>query len=231
MSKYEKIFGKGWYTKLKPFLESEEFKKIGRFLKERQNEGIKMYPMFDDVFRAFSECPYEDLTVVVLTNNAYNKETDGIAFSARECEDAGDVPKPLREIFDAVETDCADGLYLDRDPDLTRWARQGVLLLNCDLTTEHNKAGSHIKLWKPFIQYVLKTLREYNNGMIYFCVGKEAQKYIVEEPTIAVLLNDVYSVEHPMQAVIKKRPWKHKEMFSTINRVSKFLNEKEIKWT
>jgi uracil-DNA glycosylase len=229
VSKYEKIFGPGWYKKLKPFLESEDFKKIGRKLKADQEAGIKIYPLFDDVFRAFKECPYEDLAVVMLTNNAYLKgEMDGLAFSSDKVESMSDIPPVLTKIFDAVEEDVADGLYLDRDNDLTRWARQGVLLLNCDLTTEKGKPGSHIDLWKPFIEYVMKMLRDCNTGLIYCFIGKQSGHHLL---AVNEECNDKYIIEHPMNAVIKKRNWKHKQLFSSINRVTNFLNNKEIKWT
>lgn len=224
MSKYENIFG-SWYRVMKPFIESPKFKEIGKFLKDQTGKGVKIYPVFDEVFKAFRECPYQDLKVVILTNNAYTKEMDGLAFSAGEMESCNDIPPALNLVFDAIESDLYNGLYLDRDPDLTYIARQGVLLLNCDLTTETKT--NHLDLWRPFIEYVMKTIADYNTGLIYYLVGKEAKKY---DKFINVLCNDHYYVEHPMVAVVKKRKWNHQGMFETINRVSKFLNETEISW-
>jgi uracil-DNA glycosylase len=229
MTKYEKLFGVEWARKLKPFIDSDAFKVIGKTLMTEHNSRKAVFPVFDDVFRAFRECPYDQLVSVFLTNNAYIKgEMDGLAFSARKAEFLDQTPEQLRKIFDAVESEVANGLYLDRDNDLTRWANQGVLLLNCDLTTEKGKVGSHIELWKPFIEYVMKMLAQYNTGLIYVLIGKEAAKY---EPFVNKKANDYYLIEHPMVAVVKHRAWKFKDMFETVNRVSDLINNKKIQWT
>ncbi len=77
-------------------------------------------------------------------------------------------------------------------------------------------------------KYIFKHMGEFNTGILYVLIGTHAQKfgqYINKE------VNDIYNLEHPMMAVKEKRPWKHQNIFSTINRVSKFLNNHEIDWT
>lgn len=227
MEKYKKIFG-NWYEIVRPFIESEDFKSIGRKLKKDHDLGIRIYPLFDEVFRAFQECSYEDLNVVMLTSNAYVAgEMDGLAFSNPKARSSEEAPL-LRKMFDGIEQDVTRGLYLNRNYDLTRWANQGILLLNCDLTTEKNKPGSHLELWKPFIEYLMTMLVQFKPGTSYCLFGKVAQKYINR---IDLLANDVYVIEHPQQAVVLDRPWKHRNIFSDINRVNKFINNKEIEWT
>lgn len=228
MNKYEKIFGTGWARILKSFLESEEFKTIGKYLKQQVTEGKKIYPLFDDMFRAFQQCPYENLVTVFLTSNAYQKEMDGLAFSCKE-KSNDEYPEQLTKIFDAVEQDVGRGLYLNRVGNLTRWANRGVLLLNCDLSTEKGaKPGVHLDLWKPFIQFVIKTLSEYTTGVAYVLIGKEAEKY---ESLINQETNAITKLEHPMLAVKEKRPWRHKNVFSSINYSSEFMNNYRIDWT
>jgi uracil-DNA glycosylase len=180
-----------------------------------------VYPGFSDVFRAFKECPLEDLKVVVLTNNSYIKESDGLAFSAREKTPV------LDKIFHAIEEDVADGLYLNRVTDLGRLAEQGILLLNMDLTVNLGDKIDHISIWKPFMNNLFLQLRSIP-GLIFVLIGKQAQEY---EIRINEDQNDIYLLEHPMNAVINKRPWRHKSVFSEISRISKFLNNKEIQWT
>jgi len=228
ITKYDKLFGEGWARILSPFLESEEFKTIGKYLKQQVNAGKKIYPTFDDMFRAFKECPYEELNAVWLTNNAYQSQMDGIAFSVSE-ESITVTPDPLIKIFDAIEQDVAKGLYLHRVNDLTRWANQGILLLNCDLSTEKGaKPGVHLDLWKPFIEFVLKTLSEYNPGLFYVLIGTKSSSY---SSCINAENNHILELEHPMMAVKEKRPWRHKNVFHEISLFSKFMNNTVIDWT
>ena len=222
MNKYDNLFGSEWAKLLTPFLQSDEFKYIGKTLKDLQNTGTRIYPLFDDMFRAFKECPYDDLKVVVLTNNPYTKESDGLAFSSKERT------KVLDRIFEAVEQDVAKGFYLTRKTDLTRWANQGVLLLNLDLSTDAGKKVNHLKLWEAFMQYLMKTLAEQHPGLIYILIGKASKPYI---DYLDVLANDTYALEHPMHSIKEQRPWRHKNIFSDINTASKLINNKEIQWT
>ncbi len=229
MNKYEKLLGQGWYQLMQNFLKSEEFKNIGKQLKTLQENGTTIYPVFDEVFNAFSKCPYKDLTAVFITTNAYvnGEGHDGMAFSCAKADKAFTCPEVLSKIFEAMEMDVADGLYLNRKCDLSRWAKQGIFLLNLDLTSESGKINGHVELWKPFMDYLIKQLNEYNTGIQYVLIGKEAAKY---EPMINKQSNDCYLLEHPMIAVSKKRPWRHKSIFSTVAAVSKFLNNNDISW-
>ena len=228
MSKYVEIFGADWARVLKPFLQSEDWQTIRGELKKNMSNSNPMYPAVDDIFRAFKLCPYRRITTVFLTTNPYDTQNDGLAFSSKSASIFTDHPKVLDSIFNAVEEDVCNGVYLNRDSDLQRWAEQGVLLLNCDLTAVKGKPGAHLKMWHPMIKYIFKHMGEFNTGILYVLIGTHAQKfgqYINKE------VNDIYNLEHPMIAVKEKRPWKHQNIFSTINRVSKFLNNHEIDWT
>lgn len=229
MSKHEELFGEGWARILKPLLDSYIFKDIGKELRKQQKEGIIIYPKMDDIFRAFRECPWEKTIAVLATTNAYVKgQADGLAFSCAHAQSIGDTPAILKKVFDAVEKDVAKGLYLDRSNDLSRWAAQGVLLLNLDLTTVKNKPKSHLKLWEPFMKHLFRILGTYRSGITYGLIGKEAKQYNV---LVNPLANDFYCIEHPMMAVLEKRDWDCKEIFSTINRISNLINNKIIEWT
>jgi uracil-DNA glycosylase len=225
-TKYTKLFGDRWAKLLLPFLESNEFKNIGKTLKSL-NSGVGIvYPGFDDMFNAFKYCPLEELKVVFITTNPYTPKSlitnnTGLAFSAPHKTPV------LSKIFAAVEQDVADGLYLTTIPDLTRWAKQGVLLLNLDLSCDTHTTINHRVLWEPFIEYVLRALRSFT-GIIYVLIGKDASKYRLS--LINESVNDVYELEHPMNAVIHSRPWRYKSIFSDINRISKFINNTEIQW-
>lgn len=224
MNKYEDMVGKEWASKLGPFLESEEFKKIGRYLKQLKDNGTQIFPGFADMFNAFRLCDFNDVKIVFLTNNCFVEgEGDGLAFSFMGNELRP--PAVGDKILDAVEAEY--GLYLARDYCFDRWAKQGVLLLNIDLSTVKGKFGSHIELWRPFTEYVMKQLADYQTGVIYVLIGKEAAKY---QKFINPESNDCYVLEHPMIAVKEKRPWKTDFIFAKINRISNFIHNDFIDW-
>jgi uracil-DNA glycosylase len=226
MSKYNEIFGETWVRILKPFLQSQEWKEILSELKA--SRALKMYPEVDDIFRAFKLCPYNKLVTVFLTTNPYDVQNDGLAFSTPDRDLFKDHPKVLDCIFDAVEQDVCDRPYLNRHSDLERWAKQGVLLLNCDLTAIKGKPGEHLKLWHPLMKALFTHMGEYNTGITYVLIGQHAQKF---SRYINKDLNTVFNIEHPMIAVKEKRLWDHKNIFKEINTISKSLNNQEIDWT
>jgi uracil-DNA glycosylase len=228
MANYSEILGSDWARILKPFLTSSEWTTIRNELVQQNRSLTKMYPAADDIFKAFRSCPYGEMITVFLTTNPYGKENDGLAFSNKSNDFMRDNPKVLDKIFDAVEVDVASGLYLNRDPDLFRWADQGALLLNCDLTSIEGKPGAHLKLWHPFMKHLMKFMGTYNTGIVYVLIGAHAQKF---EQYINKDSNDIIKLEHPMIAVKENRPWKHENVFSRINEISKFLNNRSIDWT
>lgn len=212
----EKMLGTGWYTKLKPFLDSDEFKKIGRTLKSLKD----VTPNFDRTFKAFELCPYEKLKVVILTNNSYEKQMHGVALSG----------KGKYDVLSQVMLQCKefhDFINLDFNTTLAKWSRQGVLMLNCDLSSIKGQTRVHLDLWKPFIEYIMKMLAEYNTGIIYVLMGEQAMKF---RPLINLKANDIVPLEHPVIAVREKRPWRDMDMFNYINRVSNLINNEKIKW-
>lgn len=228
MANYTEILGSDWARILKPFLQSDEWKNIRAELVKQTKSLSNMYPASDDIFKAFRSCPYGEMITVFLTTNPYGKENDGLAFSCKSNDFMRDNPKVLDKIFDAVEVDYANGLYLNRDPDLWRWADQGALLLNCDLTSIEGKPGAHLHLWHPFMKHLMQFMGKYNTGIVYVLIGSHAQKF---ERYINTEANDIIKLEHPMIAVKENRPWKHENVFTRINEISKFLNNRSIDWT
>ncbi len=228
MADYKEILGADWARILKPFLQSDEWKSIRQQLIDQNKSLEKMYPIADDIFKAFRSCPYGDMITVFLTTNPYGKDNDGLAFSAKSVDCFEDHPKVLNAVFDAVEQDVADGLYLNRESDLWRWADQGALLLNCDITSLEGKPGAHLGLWHPFMKHLFKFMGQHNTGIVYVLIGLHAHKF---ERYINKENNDVFLLEHPMAALKEKRPWNHQNIFSRINEISIFLNNRSIDWT
>jgi uracil-DNA glycosylase len=171
----EKLGPSGWATKLRGFIQSSDFDKIlENLLKERDN-GKRFTPPLKQVFRAFEECPEKDLKIVMIGQDPYPHMgvADGIAFSC------GLTMKPqpsLKNMFEAIEKTVYQEFPTHQDPDLTRWANQGILMLNSALTTQMDKVGTHYHIWQDFIIYVLDMLSLTNSGLIFILFGAKAQE-------------------------------------------------------
>lgn len=216
-----------WYLPLKPFIDNPEFDKIGAYLMGEANAGRVVTPTFNNIFRAFKECPYDQLKVVFLAGSPYQGNlmshkhyADGLAFSAREHHET---MLPLKILLESVEKDCYDGFDLNVTTmlDLTPWANQGVLLLNSLLTAQ---LGSDIKhtFWRPFIEYVIRHLDQHQR-LIYVLMGKEAHRYI---PMIDETRNYVIATSMP-----NTTDWEDYHVFSRVNRILNQTNHAKIDWS
>ncbi len=185
-------FGEGWYNQLKDILTSDYFTKLGQHIAALRDK-VEIYPKSEWVFRAFKLTPYEDVKVIILAMDPYNSgpdQADGLAFSNSE---ARYVSPSVRNIMKEVEDEFPEWKGSIEHGrlgwvDLRRWAKQGVFLYNTALTVEKNKAGSHIKLWKPFTKEVIKALNR-KHDLVWILMGNEAQKFesLIVNPSHAVL--------------------------------------------
>jgi uracil-DNA glycosylase len=212
---YEDLVLSGWARVLRSFLYSSDFKNIIQTLAQESWADKRFTPPIRDVFRAFKECPYDELKVVVVGQDPYPSINiaDGIAFS---CSKTMKLQPSLKFMLDEVNRTVYNGEYISNSPDLTRWANQGILMLNTALTTQINKVGVHYNIWKPFLNYLFDFLSNYNNGLVYIYMGKEAS-------TWADSLNDnCYKLfcAHPASAIYNKfRSWDSKDVFPTAQKI------------
>ena len=129
-----------------------------------------LFPRRENLFRAFGECPLECLKVVVLGEEPYqNGNANGLAFSV-PCESA--IPPTLWIIFSEICHDLCPGVEHENG-DLSRWARQGVLLLNSRLTVGQ---GGRIIRWGAFSRHVMKKIYERDIGVVFMLWGDVAIK-------------------------------------------------------
>ena len=173
----EKLKPLGWDRVLRSFINSSDFDKIIKELIVQSRDGKRFTPPLKDMFSAFENCPYSNLKVVIVGQDPYPNfgVADGMAFSCSKTEKE---QPSLRYILDAIDRTVYNNSGLtDRNPDLTRWANQGVLLLNTALTTTINRIGQHYLIWQPFLAYVFDWLTWNNNGLIYLYLGAEAKKW------------------------------------------------------
>lgn len=197
---------------------------------KKSSSKTNVYPTPDKLFKAFNECPYDKLKVVILGQDPYaSSRATGIAF-ANEDKDNNKI-QPLSpslvKILDALEVDT-DFRAMFTDYSFVPWANQGVLMLNSALTVEMGNYGSHILLWRPFTKYLVSRLNKENTGLIFCLWGGEAKKYkqLINEKKHYVL-----EAHHPTYAVRNNKDWKCSH-FSKVNEILKANNGAgyEIKW-
>ena len=152
----------------KPYFES-----LVRFLHSEKASGQKVYPPGSQIFKAFELTPLENLKVVILGQDPYHGpgQAHGLSFSVPEGVPA---PPSLKNIFKEIESDM--GVKMSGYPNLEKWARQGVLLLNAVLTVRAGAAASHSKIgWEEFTDAVIKYISDNCEGVVFLLWGNFAR--------------------------------------------------------
>lgn len=140
-------FGYEWFDELKEEFSQPYFSQIGKFIAQRR-EVANVYPGRDEMFKAFKITPFLDVKVVILGDEPYNNgSANGLAFGITP--ETLTIPALLQGINDAVEQDVYDGFSLFKRTTLEEWARQGVMLLNINLSTEEGKKHQQLG-WQRF---------------------------------------------------------------------------------
>ena len=228
---YEMLKPSGWHNVLKGFLLSEDFVHIIKVLENCVDNGQRFTPPLKQVFNAFMQCPYETTNVIMVGQDPYPQlgVADGIAFSC------GNTKKPeasLRYIFKNINKT----VYNDQkdvttfDPDLSRWSKQGILMLNTSLTTEIGKIGKHIPIWDPFNKYLIDMLNANDKEYIWVLMGKQAQQ---NEDLIDNILNNtqILKCSHPASVAYQKSSeWDSNNIFNQVNDALKLTNKPKIVW-
>jgi uracil-DNA glycosylase len=223
----EKLKPSGWANKLKGFIQSSDFDKILETLYNEREDGKRFTPPLKDVFKAFEECPEKDLKIVFIGQDPYPQlgVADGMAFS---CGVTMKSQPSLRNMFEAIEETVYQGFPTYQDPNLTRWANQGVLLLNTALTCQVDKIGSHYNIWNEFVMYVFDMLNFTNSGLIFVLLGAKAQ----ELESIIGPNHYILKASHPASAAYTKTTWDCKNIFLRANEIIEANNGKThtINW-
>jgi uracil-DNA glycosylase len=157
----------------------EEFQKpymveLKNFLKQEKETGYIIYPKNADIFNAFNTTPFDDVKVVIIGQDPYHgpNQAHGLSFSVQQGVPA---PPSLRNIYKELSTDIP-GFTIPQTGDLTKWAQQGVLLLNATLTVRSATAGSHQKKgWEKFTDAAIKKLSDEKKGLVFILWGAYAQ--------------------------------------------------------
>lgn len=161
-----------WKEALKKEFTKSYFIELAEFVKKEYIKN-KIYPPPKDIFRAFDLCPFDKVKVVILGQDPYHgaKQANGLAFAVHENIA---IPPSLQNIFKEIESDL--GIITEKNGDLGRLAKQGVLLLNATLTVRAQTPGSHQKKgWENFTDAVIRALSAQREHIVFMLWGNYAK--------------------------------------------------------
>ena len=181
-----------WREALQSEFDQPYFAALAQQLHAEKAAGRTIFPPGGEIFRAFDLCPLDQTKVVILGQDPYHGygQAMGLCFSVPQ-----NVPAPpsLKNIFKEIETDL--GVRMSGSPDLTPWARQGVLLLNAVLTVRAGEPTSHSGIgWQTFTDAVIRTVSERRDGVVFLLWGNYARS---KAPLIDGTRHLVLEAAHP----------------------------------
>ena len=213
----------GWEPQLWNLIHSPQFTRPIKELMQDVNAGKKFTPTFKNIFKAYQSCDYDDLKVVIVGQDPYPQAdvADGIAFS---CSNTNKEQPSLRYIFDELQTQYPDAA---RDCDLSRWSKQGVLMLNTALTCEVDNIGAHVKIWKGWTECIFAhVLADYPNILEFVFMGAKAKPFAKYVPND----HNKHFVAHPAAAAYRGGKWDSDNLFKKINENLINNGQEPINW-
>ncbi|MGN0805878.1 MAG: uracil-DNA glycosylase [Candidatus Coproplasma sp.] len=165
-------FNNGWDEALAPLFADERYLKIREFLKKEYSTHV-IYPDMYDLYNCFRYTPIDNIKVVILGQDPYHEygQAHGLCFSVKK---GVPLPPSLKNIFKELESDL--GVIEPDCGDLTKWAEQGVLLLNTTLTVREHLANSHSKCgWGWFTDSVIKLISDTCKNVVFILWGGNAR--------------------------------------------------------
>lgn len=204
-------FSKSYFVQLKQFLLAEKA------------AGATIYPPGSQIFAALDKTPFQNVKAVLLGQDPYHGagQAHGLCFSVN---DGIAFPPSLLNIFKELETDC--GCTIPKSGNLTKWAEQGVLLLNATLTVRANMAGSHQnKGWETFTDNIISTISAQKENVVFMLWGRYAQGKV---PLIDASKHLILTAAHP--SPLARGAFFGSKHFSKCNQYLREHNLQEINW-
>lgn len=211
-----------WHQKLNDEFNKNYFLTLSTFL-EKAYQQDTIYPLKDNIFNAFKMTDFDQVNVVILGQDPYHQpgQAHGLSFSV---EENVKLPPSLKNIFKEIEADLG---IKNQTGNLTKWAKEGVLLLNSFLTVKESSPMAHAKSgWEIFTDSVLKALNEKETPVVFLLWGAPSQKkeVLITNPK-HVILKSVHP--SPLSAHRGFLGCKH---FSKTNEILKKNSLLEINW-
>ena len=217
------MIGNDWDEKLSIVWNSDGFKNFFAIVK-KEYETKTIFPPKNYIFNALKLTPYSNTKVVIVGQDPYHGEGEahGLSFSVQE---GIKIPPSLQNIYKELKDDL--DIPIAKTGDLTKWGKEGVLLLNAVLTVEKDKPASHWKLgWERLTDYIIRLLNEKEEPVVFILWGnfaKEKAKYITN-PKHLVITSSHPSPFSARYGFFGSKP------FSRTNKFLKDNNLKEIDW-
>ena len=181
-----------WLPVLEPEFRKPYYAQLYRFVRQEYHEHV-VYPPSEDIFNAFHLTPLHEVKVLILGQDPYHGEhqAHGLCFSVEESQP--EIPPSLVNIY--KELHDALGCKIPNNGCLTKWADQGVLLLNTVLTVRAHQANSHQgRGWEQFTDAVIRAVNEQDRPIVYLLWGRPAQSKI---PMLTNPKHLVLTAPHP----------------------------------
>ena len=217
------MIGNDWDNNLELIWNSEGFKKFYKLIENEYNTKT-IFPPKDYIFNALKLTPYSNTKVVIVGQDPYHGvgEAHGLSFSVQE---GIKIPPSLQNIYKELKDDL--GIPIHTKGDLTKWGKEGVLMLNAVLTVEKDKPASHRNMgWELLTDYIIKVLNQKEEPVVFILWGnfaKEKTKYITN-PNHYIITSPHPSPFSARNGFFGSKP------FSKTNNFLKSKNLKEIDW-
>jgi len=193
------------------------------YAKQNSHHNLAVLPNPDLVFAAFNHFSLEELKVVLIGQDPYlnEKQAMGLSFSVPE---GVKLPPSLKNVYKCIDNTCNTNMDF-RKGDLTKWAKQGVLLLNTTLTLFEKKSNSHKKIWKDFSLDLLKYISDNTSGVVFLLWGNDARKL---KSNIDIEKHHILEHTHP--SPLSRKPFIECDHFVRTNKILLDDGKTEIDW-
>ena len=213
-----------WKEQLHDEFDKPYFVRLTQAVHKEYAQG-PCYPPGRLIFNAFNLCPFDRVKVVIIGQDPYHEpgQAMGLSFSVPQ----GIVmPPSLVNIFKEIQQDL--GMPMPVNGDLTRWAEQGVLLLNATLTVRAHQANSHQPLgWSQFTDAAIMALNAHRSGIVYMLWGGYARS---KRNLIDASRNLILESVHPSPLSANRGGWFGQHQFSRCNAYLQQQGEQPIEW-
>jgi len=225
---------KSWSKIIRNEMGKKYFDKINNVLDKDRKKGQMVFPYPSLIFNSFNTTPLYRTKVVILGQDPYHNivndipEAMGLSFSVPV---GIKIPSSLKNIYKNLQN-FGHIEEIPKHGNLSKWAKQGCLMLNTSLTVRHNKPKSHINYWKPFTDNIIKYLSETKDNLVFVLWGRPALDKVSLIDT-----NRHYIVvsSHPSGLSCNKPlgtylPFNKQDHFGIINSCLKRHKKKTINW-
>ena len=228
---------KEWLIKFETYNNNNENKSISKILEiinnqkefyKENNIDLTIFPKVENIFKCFTYFEPNNTKVVLLGQDPYHgpNQATGLCFGINNNVQ---VPPSLRNIAKELKSDLNIEL---NDYSLETWAKQGILMLNASLTVVQGKPGSHMSLWSNFTDYIVETLNNLDNSIIFVAWGAFAYNKL---KNIDLNKHSLIVSSHPSPLSVYKKfktfpSFNSSKPFSKINKILEKNNKQIIKW-